>query len=412
MNKQQIKSAISAVVIGVLSPLAMVVPASAATQTFVSRSDAHYLTPSDRGKMAADLSWASGFGPTTGDTVEFPATTTFQTVTNDFTSLSLAKIVFNGEVTGSSSKSYTISGNNLTLTSGIDAIMTGSGGDHSVGVGVTLGGPVTFKTSGSNSLSVGGEGKTIALGTNDLTLDASGGTITLLGEITGSGKIVKSGTGKVKLMATPGTGYAGSIDVSAGEFTVDKTFGAANVVVSGGTLKGSGSVGDVTMTSGSIAPGNSPGCLNTGDLAYTGGSFDVEIGGKAIAACEYDNMVATGTVNLGSNTTLNVSLVNSFAPAKNDTFSIILNDSNDAVQGTFKGLADGDKFTLGGYTYQINYDAGDGNDVVLLVTGTPSAPDTGVGSLISSPIVTLIAAISVAGAVAGYRIYDMKKVRR
>ncbi len=412
MRKNQIKSAISAAVLGVLSPLAMVMPVSAATQTFVSRSDADYLTPADRGKMSADLSWVSGFGPVNGDTVEFPATATYQTITNDFTSLSLAKVVFNGEVSGTSSKSFTISGNNLTITSGIDAIMTGSGGDHSVGVGVTLGAAATFKTSGSNSLSVGGEGKTIALGTNDLTLDASGGTITLLGEITGTGKIVKSGTGKVKLMATPGTGYAGSIDVSAGEFTVDKTFGAANVVVSGGTLKGSGSVGDVTMTSGSIAPGNSPGCLNASDLAYTGGSYDVELGGKSIAACEYDNMVATGTVNLGSNTTLNVSLVNSFAPAKNDTFSIILNDSNDAVQGTFKGLADGDKFTLGGYTYQINYDAGDGNDVVLLVTGTPSAPDTGVGSLISSPMVTLIAAISVAGAVAGYRIYDMKKVRR
>ncbi len=412
MNKQQIKSAISAAVLGVLSPLAMVVPASAATQTFVSRSNSEYSSPSDRGKFTVGENWVSMSAPTNGDIVEFPATATYQTIDMNGMSVVLDKILFNGEVSGSSSKSYELTGNPLAISTAIEAIMTGSGGDHSVGTSVTLGGPVTFKTTGANSLSVGGEGKTIALGTNDLTLDASGGTITLLGEITGSGKIVKSGTGKVKLMATPGTGYAGSIDVSAGEFTVDKTFGAANVVVSGGTLKGSGSVGDVTMTSGSIAPGNSPGCLNTGDLAYTGGSFDVEIGGKAIAACEYDNMVATGTVNLGSNTTLNVSLVNSFAPAKNDTFSIILNDSNDAVQGAFKGLADGDKFTLGGYTYQINYDAGDGNDVVLLVTGTPSAPDTGVGSLISSPIVTLIAAISVAGAVAGYRIYDMKKVRR
>ena len=411
MRKRQIKSAISVAVLGLLSPLAMVVPASAATQTFISRSNVDYLSPSDRGKMSVAESWASMVTPTTGDTVVFPASANYQTIDNDMMSLILDKIMFDGEVSSSSSKSYTITGNSLSLNTGIDAVMTGNGGDHSVGTNIFLGASATFKTTGSNTLSVGGEGKTISLGGNDLTIDASGGTITLLGEITGTGKIIKSGAGKVKLMATPGTGYAGSIEVSAGEFSVDKTFGAGNVVISGGTLKGSGSVGTVTMSSGKIAPGNSPGCLNSGNLTLTGGGFDVEIGGKSITSCEYDNMVVTGTVNLGSATDLNLSLVNSFAPAVNDVFSIILNDSNDAVVGTFKGLVDGAKTTIGSYTYQINYDAGDGNDVTLLVTGTPSAPDTGVGSALSSPFVTLIAALLVAGSVAGYRFYETKKAK-
>lgn len=401
MKKQQIKSVISAAVLGILSPLAMVVPASALTQTWDGDTNLD---------MATADNWESGVAPTTGDTAVFPTTSSNQMPQNLNASLSLAKLVFSGAVEVSS-KSYSISGSGITLTEGIDAIMTGTGGDHSVETSVSLGASATFKTTGSNTLSVGGEGKTLSLGGNDLTIDASGGTITLLGEITGTGKIIKSGTGKVKLMATPGTGYAGSIDVSAGEFSVDKTFGAANVVINGGTLKGSGSVGTVTMSSGKIAPGNSPGCLNSGNLTLTGGGFDVEIGGKSITSCEYDNMVVTGTVNLGSATDLNLSLVNSFAPAVNDVFSIILNDSNDAVVGTFKGLADGAKVTLGSYTYQINYDAGDGNDVTLLVTGTPSAPDTGVGSVLSSPFITLIAAILVAGSVAGYRIYETKKAK-
>ena len=89
-----------------------------------------------------------------------------------------------------------------------------------------------------------------------------------------------------------------------------------------------------------------------------------------------------------------------------------MNDGTDAVEGTFKGLNDGDKFTLGAYTYQINYDAGDGNDVVLLATGTPSAPDTGSNSLMSNPLTSIIAALMAAGAIAGYRFYETKKARR
>lgn len=406
MNKRQLKASVATAVLGFLSPLALAVPVNAATQTYVS------LGAADLGKMSATTSWVSGVTPTTGDTVVFPASAFYQTINNDIMSLSLAKIVFSGEVSTTSSKSFTLTGNSIAVTDGIDAIMTGSGGDHSVATNVFLGGNATFKTSGSNTLSVGADDTTLDLSTYNLTLDASGGTISLLGKVAGSGKIITSGTGKVKLLATPGVGYSGSVEVTSGEFSVQDAFGAANVVVNGGTLKGSGSVGDVTLNSGSIAPGNSPGCLNTGDLTLSGGSYEVELGGKSVSACEYDNMAVAGTVNLGSATTLNLSLVNSFVPAANDTFSIILNDSTDAVQGTFKDLSEGGKFTVGAYAYQISYKGGDGNDVVLTATGTPSAPDTGSSSLLTNPLVTLVAAVTVAGALAGYRFHETKKARK
>ncbi len=401
MKKQQIKTAISAAILGVMSPLAMAIPASAATVTWNGLGDRGF----DSG-----LNWQAGGILANGDTAVFPASANVTTANNDMPSLSLVKILFNGESTvPTSSKSFTINGNALTITEGIEAVMTGLGGTHAVNTSVTLGGNATFKTTGANTLSVGGTETTLALGTNNLTLDASGGSISLLGKITGSGNIVKSGAGKAMIATTPGTGgYSGTLTVPAGEINATGTLG--NVSLTGGTLKGAGTVGSLTMSSGSVSPGNSPGVINTGNIAYTGGSFDVELGGKA--AGQFDQTSVTGTVKLGTETTLNISLVNSYTPAVNDSFVIVNNDAEDAVEGTFKGLADGSKTTLGAYTYQINYDGGTGNDVVLLVTGTPSAPDTGVGSIISSPLATLIAAMAVAGSVAGYRFYELKKARR
>jgi len=398
MRKQQIKAAVSTAILGVLSPLAMAVPVGAATPTWTGEAS---------NSMNSGLNWEGVGILVNGDTAVFPTSANNQTPENDIVS-SLVKIIFSGEVPETSSKSYTVTGNAIALTSGIDAIMTGSGGDHSVALDVSLDAAATFKTTGSNTLSVGAEGTTLDLGANDLTLDASGGTISLLGSIEGTGNLIKSGSGKVKIMADSGAGYTGGLSISAGETKVDDALGLP-VTLTGGTLKGVGTVGDVTMSAGTVAPGASPGVLNTGSLAYTGGSFDVELGGTA--AGEFDQTNVTGTVDLGTATTLNISLFGSYEPAINDAFIIINNDGEDAVVGNFSGLADGDK-VIGAYTYQINYNAGDGNDVALLVTGNPGAPDTGVGSIIGNPFVTLAAALLAAGTIIGYKVYETRKVRK
>jgi hypothetical protein len=98
-------------------------------------------------------------------------------------------------------------------------------------------------------------------------------------------------------------------------------------------------------------------------------------------------------------------------PALNDTFMIIKNDSTDAVTGTFTGLAQGATFVVSGVTFQISYTGGDGNDVVLTATAVPATvttPDTGVGSIISNPIITLLSAIFVAGTLVGFRKLNSK----
>ena len=381
--------------------LLSVAPASAATRTWTGQSNDYY---------SHGTNWESSIAPSSGDDAVFPASALNQTVDNNGMAVSLRKIIFNGEVSGSSSKSYVISGNEIEITSAVEAIMTGAGGDHAVATSVTLGGDTTFKTSGSNTLSIGAEDETLDLGSHDLTIDASGGTISILGEVAGSGKLIKSGDGKLKLLATPGSGYSGSIDLSEGVLSIDETFGAANVTINGGTLKGSGSVGEITMTSGTIAPGNSPGCLNSSDMSLSGGSYDVELGGTSVTNCEYDNMVVTGAVDLGSDTTLNLSLISGYAPSKDDTYSIILNDDTDAISGAFKGLDEGEKFTLGSYTYQISYKGGDGNDITVKVTGTPSAPDTGSESILQRPWMTLALAAFVA--LIGFSHYYIRTKKR
>lgn len=171
----------------------------------------------------------------------------------------------------------------------------------------------------------------------------------------------------------------------------------------GSTLKGSGTVGVLTVADGgTVAPGNSPGCLTAGNTTFVANSnFDVELGGTTVCS-GYDQLVVNGTVDLGS-ATLNTSLYNSYSPAANTAYIIVNNDSTDAVTGTFAGLAEGATFSVGGNTFTITYKGGDGNDVVLTVVGTapaPGTPSTGFNHLFSAnPLLSIVAGTAAAAAI-------------
>jgi hypothetical protein len=399
MTKQQMKSGAASLLVGVLAPVALLVPSvSAASIVWIGTDNS----------MTNTANWTGGVLPGASDSAVFTTSSLVQTITNS-SPITLDKIVFSGERTGTSSKNFVISSTGvITINSGIEAIMTGTGGDHLVDSSVTLASDAVFKTSGVDKLQVGEDGTTLNLGANDLTLEANGGTITLAGQIDGSGKLILTGTKKVNMLAKGATGYTGSVEVTSGTFSVtSETEG--NILVNGGTLMGSSDLlGNVTMSSGNVAPGNSPGCLGTGDLTFTGGTFTVELEGTT-PCTGYDQIAVVGAVNIGSGTTLDVSRLSSFAPAVNDTFAIILNDGTDAVLGTFVDKANGAEFTVDGYTYQINYDAGDGNDVLLLVKATPSAPDTGVGSLLSSPVMAIAATMAALAVIGGLKFAETKR---
>lgn len=175
---------------------------------------------------------------------------------------------------------------------------------------------------------------------------------------------------------------------------VTGTYGSA-VIASGGTLKGTGTVSSLSVY-GKLAPGLSPGCINSGNLIFQSGStYEFEVGGTT-ACTQYDQTKVTGTVALG-NGTLSTVMFNNFKPATGQSFTIIDNDAADAVTGTFNNLAEGATFSAGGATFKISYVGGTGNDVVLTVTA--GVPDTGIRLLTGNPIITLLGTSLAAGGI-------------
>ena len=153
---------------------------------------------------------------------------------------------------------------------------------------------------------------------------------------------------------------------ATGTTTVNGSFHADAVTLSGGAeLVGRGDVvAPVTATAGtSIAPGNSPGILNVGDLdLQSGAMLAIEIGGPLVGT-DYDQLNVTGTVTLAGD--LQVVLLNAYEPPSLQPFTIINNDGADAVIGNFDGLPEGSKVIVGPTEFFITYEGGDGNDVVL-----------------------------------------------
>src|SRR5262249_12112061 len=101
-------------------------------------------------------------------------------------------------------------------------------------------------------------------------------------------------------------------------------FNANSVTISGGTLKGTGTIFcSVSNTGGIVAPGNSPGILTiNGDYTQSSsGTLNIEIGGTSAAAPDFDQLHVTGSATLGG--TLNVSQINGFLPAAGQSFQIL-----------------------------------------------------------------------------------------
>ncbi len=171
-------------------------------------------------------------------------------------------------------------------------------------------------------------------------------------------------------------------------------------VLSGGILGGTGKVQTIKVLSGGkLAPGMSPGCFNSSNVDFQSGSiFEVELGGTVV--CEqYDQQRVTGTVTINGGSILSISHFNQYKPKTGDTFIILSNDGSDAVTGTFKDLANGATFSFNGYTYQINYNGGDGNDVVLTIKNVPASPDTGIAILTQNPLAVLATTTSAAAVI-------------
>lgn len=256
--------------------------------------------------------------------------------------------------------------NNVTVNAS-GAITIGRWDAESVGV-----------TQQFGNLSIGAY--TLKVNANDGYTLAFGGTQTLTGN---AGFNVASGTLRLTAVGQTGSGRtltksgAGTLDLSGTQTYTGMT------TVSAGTLAGDYTLAGGLSTAGgaALSPGGSTGAAvsDLGSLSMTNSTYVVTLNGPA--AGQYDQLkVAStyggdGTVVLQADTMLQVVL--GYQPDRGTAFTIIDNDAADAVVGTFLGLPQGALLDVvtGSYsaTFQLLYNGGDGNDVVLEVPGPPAS---------------------------------------
>jgi autotransporter-associated beta strand protein len=200
------------------------------------------------------------------------------------------------------------------------------------------------------------------------------------GSINGTGTFQKTGNGTFT-MSGNSAGFSGNTLVNGGTLVVNGSLANSPVTVaSGAKLAGSGAVGYVNGN-GMVSPGNSPGKLTTKHFTNSASStLMIELNGTT-AGTTYDQVDVNGAVKLSGS----LQVTRGSNTAANSQFTIIKNDSNDAVSGIFIGLAQAAQFTVGGAKFQISYTGGDGNDVVLTqVASATNAQMRGVSKIIGT----------------------------
>jgi autotransporter-associated beta strand protein len=244
---------------------------------------------------------------------------------------------------------------------------------------------ITMSSSGLLDLNGVGEGISTlagsgrvdlgAAGTGGLTLNGNGST-EYSGLIVGTGlpsaALIKRGTGTFILAAN--NTYTGTNRVEAGTLLVDGSQPNSDVLVlTSGTLGGTGVVGDLKVNNiGNLAPGTSPGQLETRNTKLDPASnFRVEINGST-AGLSHDTLNVVGTIDLNGALLLPTKSPG-YAPVDGTLHTIIFNNGVDAVTGAFGGMPEGSIVSLNGIDFRLSYVGGTGNDVTLTVTNIPLA---------------------------------------
>ena len=228
-----------------------------------------------------------------------------------------------GTVSGSGNLTVTDSstaGNGVLILSGTNSYSGGTtvnSGTLRLGSSTALPGSGTVSVSGGTldfngfnqtigSLSGGG---TISLGSASLTVGGNNASTTFTGVLTGTGGLVKTGTGTLILDGV--NTFTGGTTVSGGVLEVGDTAHPGATILgpvsvgSGATLSGHGIVkGSVAVASGgTLQPGGTIGTLTVGSAAFASGStYTVETNAAGAA----DLTVASGAITIASGANLAV----------------------------------------------------------------------------------------------------------
>lgn len=222
----------------------------------------------------------------------------------------------------------------------------------------------TFDVNGLSEAvgDIQGQGK-ITLGSGTLTVGGNGSDSDFYGVISGSGQLVKIGPETLTLSGA--NSFTGGTHVNGGTLWLNGagTLGTTHVASGAGLEIGrAATLGDIHVASGGTL--RLRGGVDTGHAGHlylaSGSTLSTSIANSNPTLNGGVNV--QGTVNLDG-VNLNVEL--GYTPIQGATFMLIDNDGPDAVNGTFAGLPQGAGLVVNGVTFYLDYQGGDGNDVVL-----------------------------------------------
>lgn len=224
--------------------------------------------------------WQSNIVPSNNDDIFFPGGANRQTNTNDISNLTLGGITFQGG-------NYSLAGAAVTLNIGIT---NSSANPQNVGLSaITLGGPGTFMGGIGGSLNVL---STVNLLNFGLALDGGSNSNFLEGNISGSGSILKLGTGIWTLGGN--NNYAGLTTINTGALIPDSN-----------TAFGSTSAGTVVNNGASLIVGTGPNDTVTFAEPLTiNGAGNPSFPGAIIIQNLGTSFSVTGPITLNSNSTM------------------------------------------------------------------------------------------------------------
>lgn len=182
--------------------------------------------------------------------------------------------------------------------------------------------------------------------------------------INGGQVSVTGGTGAINGANSINIGSAGKLALDSGNITVNSidNFNGGEFDFDGGTLKVVNYFGDLSNNGGNYSPGISPASSAVyGNYSQTAASkLTMELSGTS-AGWDSDQLLVAGSASLAG--TLQIDLLNGFAPQQGDIFNLIV--SAGGINGTFANTIIPP--LLGGLTWRLAYSP----SMVELIIGPP-----------------------------------------
>jgi autotransporter-associated beta strand protein len=255
------------------------------------------------------------------------------TLANAVTQININGGMMNNAVNANNSyqASWTLTGGTMTSTGGGSFHIRAGNSitTNASATGSLISAPLTLRSGTGTQVAVNVADEAAA---NDLWISGAISTPDAIG-------INKTGTGTLTLSG-------------ANIYNGATTVGAGRLIVSGA------SASSITVTGGTLVPSGTP--STTGGLnIQSGGRFEITTAGPS-------QLTVGGSITLAG--ALDILPGPGLAPST--SFVILNNTSTGPVSGAFAGKPQGSTFAAGGYVWAISYAGGNGNNDVVVTTGT------------------------------------------